>query len=238
MSGFAGFPPEGITFLKQLKKNNNREWFQARKSVFEEKVKAPMTALVSELNLHLGRTAPEFVTEPRQAIYRFYRDTRFSKDKTPYKTHIAALFVHQGLDKHTSASLYCSISPDSVDIAGGVYMPQPEQLLLLRTLLAGHEKEWKRLTTSKTFARLMGTLQGSGLTRVPKGFDAAHPAADLLKRKQWYFFVQLDAAIATSPKLVKELTARFDVMQPFLAFLNAPLVEDRKKQLKKAAFHT
>ncbi|MBK5291743.1 MAG: DUF2461 domain-containing protein [Acidobacteriia bacterium] len=236
MAAFAGFPPEGITFLRQLKRNNNREWFQARKPVFEEKVKEPMTALVSQLNAHLARTAPEFITDPKRAIYRFYRDTRFSNDKTPYKTHIAALFVHRGLDKHASASLYCAISPDGLDIAGGVYMPQPEQLLLLRTLLAGHHKDFDRLTTSKQFARLMGTLQGSQLSRIPKGFDAAHPAADLLKRKQWYFFAKLDAAIATSPKLVKELTARFDVMQPFLAFMNAPLVEEKKKQIKRSAF--
>ena len=90
--GFAGFPPEGITFLRSLKRHNTREWFQPRKEIYEEKVKGPMLELVTALMQRLADFAPDYLADPNKAIYRIYRDTRFSKDKTPYKTHIAAIF--------------------------------------------------------------------------------------------------------------------------------------------------
>ena len=103
-SGFTGFPAEAMTFLRGLNENNNREWFQAHKPVFEAKVKAPMLELIGELNSALVGFAPDYVTDPAKAYYRIYRDTRFSPDKTPYKTHISALFRPRGLDKHSCGS--------------------------------------------------------------------------------------------------------------------------------------
>ncbi|MBV8903100.1 MAG: TIGR02453 family protein, partial [Acidobacteriia bacterium] len=94
-TGFPGFPREGVEFLRALARNNRREWFQPRKQMFEEQVKQPMRALVETVNTALMGFAPELATEPEKAIYRIYRDTRFSKDKTPYKTHIAASFHHR-----------------------------------------------------------------------------------------------------------------------------------------------
>ena len=103
-SPFPGFPQEGIDFFRRLARNNRREWFLPRKAIFEERVKQPMRELVEALDAALARFAPEHVTDPERAIYRFYRDTRFSPDKSPYKDRIAATFPRRGLTRHEGAS--------------------------------------------------------------------------------------------------------------------------------------
>jgi uncharacterized protein (TIGR02453 family) len=227
-SGFAGFPAEALTFLRGLKKNNNREWFQAHKPVFEEKVKAPMLELIGELNSALAGFAPAYVTDPAKAYYRIYRDTRFSPDKTPYKTHISALFRPRGLDKHSCGSLYLQISAGEVGVAGGIYMPGPEELLAVRTHLAQHHERLQRILRGKPLRALMGDLNGEQLSRVPKGFPSDHPAADLIRMKQWYVWAELDAGIATTPKLFAELLKRFRAITPLTDFLNEPLTPQHR----------
>lgn len=236
MAGFPGFPKEAMTFFRDLKKNNTREWFETRKELYETKVKAPMVELVEALNSELAKIAPDHAADPKKAIYRIYRDTRFSKDKTPYKTHIAANFSHRLLDKHAAAGLYFAVSHESVDFGGGLYMPGPEQIPLIRDLLAERHTEFTKLTGSKSYRALLGDVQGEQLTRAPKGFAPDHPAEALLRRKQWYWYVQMDAEIALTPKLLPELKERFAALVPALAFLNAPLLERRKKETKRAKF--
>jgi uncharacterized protein (TIGR02453 family) len=215
------FPPEAITFLKGLEKNNDRDWFQPRKEIFESKLKGPMLAFVETINAELLKFAPEHITEPKKAVYRIYRDTRFSKDKTPYKTHLGAIFPRRGLGKDAGAGFYFHVSAKEVGIACGAYAPGPEQLLKIRHFIAENPKPFR--ATNK----LMGPLQGSALTRVPKGFDAAHPAADLIKKKQWYWWVELDAKLATSPQLKTEIIKRFKEVAPMVALLNKPLLGKR-----------
>src|SRR5207244_3382352 len=103
---FPGFPSEALTFLRGLARNNRRDWFQPRKEIFETKVKAPMIELVEAVNAELLKFAPDYINDPKKAIYRIYRDTRFSPDKTPYKTHIAAVFPRRGLDRQAGAGFY------------------------------------------------------------------------------------------------------------------------------------
>jgi uncharacterized protein (TIGR02453 family) len=219
------FPPEAITFLKGLEKNNTRDWFQPRKEIFESKLKAPMLEFVEQINGELLKFAPEHITEPKKAVYRIYRDTRFSKDKTPYKTHLAAIFPRRGLGKDAAAGYYFHISSKGVGVACGAYGPGPEQLLKIRRFIAANDK--LVLATAAKAKKLMGPLQGSTLTRVPKGFDAAHPAADLIKKKQWYCWVELDLKLATSPKLKSEIAKRFKAMAPLVELLNRPLLGKR-----------
>ena len=138
--------------------------------MFEEKVKAPMLELIGELNSALAGFAPDYVSDPAKAFYRIYRDTRFSPDKTPYKTHIAALFMPRGLEKHASGGLYFQVSPREIGVAGGIYMPGPEQLLAVRTHLAEHHKRLEVILKGKQLRTLMGDLSGDQLTRLPKGF--------------------------------------------------------------------
>ena len=227
-SRFPGFPPEALQFLRDLARHNNRDWFQARKPVFEEQVKRPMRQLVEALNAELGRFAPEYVTDPDKAIYRIYRDTRFSKDKTPYKEHIAASFFRQGTGPHKHGGYYLQVSHKEAAVGGGVYMPEPDVLLAIREHIAQHHHELRKILSAAAVRRLLGELHGDRLTRVPKGFCADHPAADLLRFKQFLLFTTLDAAIVTTPKLFTELEKRFRALTPFLDFLNAPLVGKRR----------
>src|SRR5262245_45663853 len=111
---FAGFPEEGLKFLRSLKRNNNRDWFQTHKSNYEEFVKKPMEELVLALASDFSKIAPEIVATPKASIFRIYRDTRFSKDKSPYKTHVAASFPPKGLAKHQGGGLYLHIAPTEV----------------------------------------------------------------------------------------------------------------------------
>jgi len=225
---FGGFPPEALRFFRELERNNNREWFQANRRVFEEKVKAPMVELVEAVNQELVTFAPEHVTEPREAIYRIYRDTRFSPDKTPYKTHIAANFPRRGFEKHKAAGYYFGVSATEVEVAGGVYMPGPEELLAIRTFLVDSYAEFRQVISGRTLRALMGDLVGEQLRRPPKGFPGTHPAEELLRRKQWYFYVTLEPELATTPRLLPELVKRFRAMRPFIELINRPLIERRR----------
>ena len=226
---FPGFPEEGLKFFRGLEKNNRREWFQPRKEIFDAKVKAPMVALVEEVNRGLAKFAPEYITDPAHAIYRIYRDTRFSGDKTPYKTHIAASFRKRGLDKHAGGGFYFSVSHREVEVAGGVYMPGPEQLLAIRSHIAEHAGEFRKITTASRLCKLMEELKGEELSRVPKGFSTDHPAADLIRKKQWLYYILLSPEIATSGKIADEVLTRFRAMLPFLEFVNTPLRPARTK---------
>jgi uncharacterized protein (TIGR02453 family) len=228
-SGFTGFPPEALQFFRGLVRHNNRDWFLPRKPLFEEKVKQPMCQLVEALNLALRDFGPEYVTDPGKAIFRIYRDVRFSRDKKPYKEHIAATFHRRGTTTHGQAGYYVAISHKEVAIGGGVYMPEPRQLLAIRQRIAERHEELRRILAARPVRRLLGDLQGDRLSRVPKGFAAGHPAADLLRFKNYILYVELAPDLATSPRLYKEIVDRFRAMAPFMRFLTAPFAAERKK---------
>ncbi len=228
-AAFPGFSEEALAFFRSLERNNKREWFQPRKPVFDEKVKGPMLELVAALNADMAKFAPLHVTEPAASLYRIYRDTRFSKDKKPYKTHQAAYFPRRGLDRSRGSGYYFAVSHKSVDIGGGMYMPLPEVLLAVRNRLAEKHAEFRKIVQSKTLRKLFGDLHGEQLSRVPKGFAADHPAADLLRYKQFFFYVELPPELATSNKMAGEIRKRFEALTPLVDFLNAPITEARPK---------
>ncbi len=229
---FPGFPAEALTFFRGLEKNNDREWFQPRKELFEAKVKAPMIALVEAINQEFAKFAPDYITDPKKAVYRIYRDLRFSADKSPYKTHIAAAFSRRsgakaGAGGHsTSAGYFFSIGAKEIGIAGGVYEPSPEQMFAVRTWLAENHAEFRKLC--RPAEKLMGEMHGESLTRMPKGFPAEHADGDLLKRKRWIYWATLDPKLATSPKLLPELIKHFKAMLPMMEALNQPLAAKKR----------
>jgi uncharacterized protein (TIGR02453 family) len=229
---FPGFPPEALKFLRGLERNNRREWFQPRKEIFETKLKAPMMDLVEAINAELPGFAPEHINDPKKAVYRIYRDTRFSKDKTPYKTHLAAIFPRRGIGKHSSAGFYVHLSPKSVGIASGNYMPGPEELRAIRTWIAENHVAFRK--AARRPEKLMGKLHGDALTRDPKGFDPAHPASDLIRMKSWLYWVEIEADLAESPKLLNEVLKRFRIAAPVVEMLNAPLVSGKRAQSRAA----
>ena len=226
-SGFPGFPAEGLAFFAALQRNNRREWFQPRKAIFETQLKQPMRELVGAVNTAMTRFAPDYVTDPDKAIYRIYRDTRFSKDKTPYKDHIAASFSRRG-DKG-GAGFYFAVSHKEVAIGGGLYMPEAETLLAIRERLAERHQEFRKIAAAPAVRRLFVEVQGERLTRVPKGYAPNHPAADLLRLKQYLLYVELPPALATTPAVYTEVVRHFRAITPFVEFLNAPLRGKRRE---------
>jgi len=220
---FPGFPKTGLKFLRDLARHNDRDWFQPRKEIFDTQVKAPMVELVEAVNAELLGFAKDHIADPKKAIYRIYRDTRFSADKTPYKTHIAAVFPRRGLDRQATAGYYFHVSTKGVGMAAGAYMPGPEQLRAIRNWLADNHAAF--LKAAKGPEKLMGKLTGSTLARSPKGFDPAHPAADLIRMKSWMYWTELDLKLAETPKIVPELVKRFRVCAPVVEMLNAPLMK-------------
>lgn len=228
-AGFSGFPPEGLRFLKSLKRNNRREWFQPRKEIFEAQVKAPMMALVNAINADLAKVAPRYVTDAKKAIFRIYRDTRFSHDKTPYKTHIAAAFGRRGAPGHRGGMFYFHVSPSEIEIAGGIYHPEPEELRQLRAHLAENHAELRSILAEKRLRRMLGEMRGEETLRVPKGYSADHPAADLLRKKDLILEAVLAPEQALGPGLLKEITTRFRLMTPLIEFLNKGLAANPAK---------
>ncbi len=223
-AGFPGFPEEMLKFFRSLRRNNRREWFQPRKHLFEQHAKEPMLELVAALNSEFAKFAPAYVTDPKKAVFRIYRDTRFAADKTPYKTHIAASFARRGGERLAAGGFYFSVSDDQIEVAGGIYHPAPETMLLVRTHIAEHHQELRRLLANRKTRRLLGDLQGDQLTRAPKGFDPAHPAIGLIKMKDWILDTTLEPSLSTTPKLYREVADRFRAMTPLIEFLNRPLL--------------
>jgi uncharacterized protein (TIGR02453 family) len=226
---FSGFPREALRFLSDLEAHNDREWFQPRKNDFERFVRQPMLQLVDLINRDLAKQGTDYATEPSKAVYRIYRDTRFSSNKTPYKTHIGALLWHQRLDKNTSAALYFHLSTKELLIAAGVYKPMPDVLLPIRQHIAEHHERLRSILKRKALRDELGDLQGDSLSRPPKGWCTDHPAIDLLKRKDLLLEVTLDPKVALKPDVAGEIARRFRLIIPFVDFLNEPLLKLRSR---------
>jgi uncharacterized protein (TIGR02453 family) len=227
-SHFSGFSPDALSFLHALKRNNRREWFQPRKEKYEALIKAPMLEFVACLNEEFARFAPAYVTPPEKAVYRIYRDTRFSPDKTPYKTHIAAIFPRHSAVKREGAVFYLHFTEKELLAFAGVYSPDRDELLAYRALLQENHEEFENMLNNKSLRKMVGTLQGEQLSRVPKGFPVDHPAESLLRRKQWYLESMLDIGSLTTPRLVPELAKRFALMAPMVELLNRPFAQKKK----------
>jgi len=217
------FPPQALTFLRGLKRNNRRDWFLAHKNQYETHVRAPMLELVTRLADDLRTFAPEIVCDQKTAVYRIYRDVRFSANKAPYKTHVAAVFPTRGLPKHEGAGLYFHVSPDEVWIGGGMYAPQTAQLHAVRAHIAANHRRLRAIVESPGFRRAVGRLDGEQLQRVPRGFPADHPAAGYLKYRQFLAGRELAPSVATTPKLYSEILGVFRNVAPLARFLNEPL---------------
>ena len=139
------FRPEALTFLRNLAKHNDRAWFQPRKAQFEAELREPMLAIVRKITDAMADFAPNHVRPAEKSLFRIYRDTRFSSDKRPYKTHVAAWWTHMGLEKTSGAGYYFHVSAKEVIIAAGSYMPEKEQLAAIRHWLLDHHAEFSKL---------------------------------------------------------------------------------------------
>lgn len=225
------FSNDALKFLRGLKRNNDRDWFNARKDVYERELKEPMLALIGEVNDAMVEFAPEHVRPAQKIMMRIYRDIRFSKDKRPYKHHVSAWWVRDGLQKTSGAGFYLQVSATEVLVAAGVYMPEREQLLAIRRHLAVHHEEFRALMKGRKLRSLMQEGDGLKLTRPPKGFAVDDPAVDLLMCRQWGVEASLPVERATMPSLGKDIVERFKAAAPVIALLNAPLLGKPKRPM-------
>jgi len=229
------FPAAGLTFLRNLKRNNRREWFLKNKQTYEDYVRQPMVEIVNALAPEFATFAPEIEATPKVSLYRIYRDTRFSKDKSPYKTHVAAGFSHRGLAKNQGAGFYLHITPSEFLIGGGLYSPQTEDLAAVRSHIALHHKRLKSILNARPFRRLFDGLSGEQLLRVPRGFPADHPGSDFLRRKQFLASRLLPSDVVTSPQFGSIVLETFRTLHPLLQFLNEPIVRASEVKQRRAA---
>jgi len=229
------FPQAGLSFLKNLKRNNDREWFLEHKPVYEESVRAPMLRLIEALAEEFADFAPEILASSK-SLFRIYRDTRFSKDKHPFKTHVAASFSVRGLDRHEGAGFYFHISPTELWIGGGIYRPAPDELRCVRDHIAASHEKLKRIVEARQFRKLFGTLSGEQSSRMPRGYPSDHPAEHYLRYKDLIAARELTPAEATKPDFFETLVESFRTMHPLIRYLNEPILRRREAKLRKDHF--
>jgi uncharacterized protein (TIGR02453 family) len=220
------FTTETLRFLRALKRNNDREWFRARKDRYEEHVRGPMVALIERLALDFKRFAPEIVASPKASLYRIYRDTRFSDDKTPLKVQVSASFRWKGLAKGEGAGLYLEVHPQWVWMGGGFWRPPMPALVRIREHIAVTYPEIDRIATARSFTRLFTELDGEKMTRVPRGFPQDHPAAEYLKFRQFLGGREFPPEFATTREFYPTLVETYRALMPLIRFLNAPLTAE------------
>ena len=218
------FTPRTLSFLRALKRNNDRTWFAEHKDAYLRDVHQPMLDLVEWVAASLPAFAPELEASPRASLFRIYRDTRFSADKTPFKTQVGAVFPHRDLHRNASACLYVEVGPAGAMIAGGIYRPGRSELLVIREHVAHSHRRLRALVEAPAFKRIVGGIEGDALQRVPPGYPPDHPAAEYLRFRQFLLGKEYPAAFATSPDFPREILRLFRHMAPVVRYLNEPLL--------------
>ncbi|SFO29094.1 TIGR02453 family protein [Chitinophaga sp. YR627] len=210
-------------FLNKLKNNNNREWFNANKDTYLGEldiVEQFAEGLLQELKAH-----DEIETlSGKDSLYRIYRDTRFSNDKTPYKQHLAGSFKRA--TKYRRGGYYFHIEPGNTFVAGGFWGPSTEDLRRIRDEIAFDPAPLRKILKAKTFVSTFGGLQGEQLKKAPKGFDPAHEGIDLLRYKQFILKKDFPDEVVLSGQFLKEMNSAFKQMRPFLDYMSDVLTTD------------
>jgi len=221
MPRYATFKPETLRFLNQLAKNNNREWFAENKSRYEEQVLDVALNFIQSMHDPLGKIAPHFTAIPKRmggSLMRVYRDTRFSKNKTPYKTNIGIQFRHEKARDVHSPGYYVHIDPDQVFLGAGMWRPDPDSLAAIRQRIVAKPREWQRAIDDSGFKRHW-RLGGETLTRPPRGFDKEHPLIEDIKRKDFIAVKDLALEDATNPRFQQKVETAFAAATPYMQFL-------------------
>jgi uncharacterized protein (TIGR02453 family) len=229
---FTGFSPDAIQFLVDLAANNDRTWFQPRKAEYERLLKEPLERLCVALDERFRARAIPLTADPARSPFRIYRDVRFSKDKSPYKTHVSASFPWAGngadhgrshADNVHASGGYVHVAPGNVYVGGGVWHPDPSWLKGFRDRVASRPDELRTIIGAPAFVEAFGAISddGESLKRVPPGYDPDHPAADILRKKNVTFGRRLSDAEASSPLLPDILADAFAIGTPLLRYLSS-----------------
>jgi len=227
-TGFRGFGPGALRFLRALARNNRREWFEARRALYEAEIREPMRALVEEMDVRLARIAPELTGHPRRSIFRIHRDVRFSADKSPYKTNAACQFYHQdagrgaGQDAEgAGAGLYFQLAHGECFVAGGMWMPARPALDRIREAIAEAPDDFEALLRAPAFRRRFGRLDAEDvLKRMPRGYLDSHPAARWLRYRSFTATRMLTEPEVRSARLPAVLERDFAALVPLVRWIN------------------
>ena len=215
------FTADTVSFLEELSRNNNRDWFNEHKSRYEEQVLDPALRFIQQMQDPLHDIAPHFTAIPKRvggSLMRIYRDTRFSKNKTPYKTNIGIQFRHEQAKDVHSPGYYVHIDPEQVFVGAGMWRPDSEPLAQIRRRIADKESEWTQASKDRSFRRHF-SLGGESLVRPPRGFDKGHPMIEDLKRKDFIAVKNLEIADAVSPRFRGKVETAFRAATPYMEFL-------------------
>ncbi|MAG35345.1 MAG: TIGR02453 family protein [Dehalococcoidia bacterium] len=219
------FTPALFSFLRELRENNDREWFQVHKERYEGDVRDPLLRFIADFAPPLHEMSAHFVADPRPvggSLFRIYRDVRFSKDKSPYKTQAAAQFRHErGKDVH-APGFYLHLEPEEVFAGAGIWHPDTKSLTKIRDTIVANPAAWQRITSDDEFQRLC-TLSGDSLKRAPKGFDPDHPLIGDLKRKDFVTTTSFTEQDACSPDCIDQLAQSYRAAAPVVEFLTTSL---------------
>src|SRR3954469_17241252 len=229
---FTGFRPEAIQFLADLAANNDRAWFQPRKGEYDALLKRPMEELCLAMEEEFRARNIPLHADPTRSPFRIYRDTRFAKDKSPYKMHVAASFGWAGDSVERAAGRshtenvhasggYFHLEPGEIFVGGGVWHPDPSWLKGFRDRVANQTDEFRAIVETPAFVEAFGSVSddGESLKRVPPGYPADHPAADLLRKKNVTFGRRLSDEDAFSPALPSILADAFAIGTPLMRYL-------------------
>ncbi|MFH2009192.1 MAG: DUF2461 domain-containing protein [bacterium] len=221
MPSKAHFTPALFKFLKELKAHNDRDWFKAHKDQYDRDVKEPALAFIRDFAPRLQKISPHFRADPRPvggSLFRIQRDTRFSKDKSPYKTHTGIQFRHEaGKDAHCPG-FYLHLEPGSVFVGLGIWHPDSQTAGRIRASLDEHPADWKRAVYGKPFSTRY-SLQGDSLKRPPRGFDPEHPFLEDLKRKDFIAGCEVPLKDVTSADFLDRFTSLCKDGVPLVRFL-------------------
>jgi uncharacterized protein (TIGR02453 family) len=221
MTEFSGFPADLFRFLKDLRSNNNRAWFNDHKDCYTASVVEPMGQFILAMQPRLAAISEHYTANPRPhggSMFRIYRDTRFSRDKAPYKTHAACHFRHRsGKDAH-APGFYVHLDLDELYFGGGIWRPPSPQLGRIRDFIADNARSWARIKNAPK-VKEVGGIQGDSLERPPRGFDAEHVHIDDLKRKSFYVMTEAEPATALQADFPDTVTRAFQRAAPLARFV-------------------
>ncbi len=215
--------PSTLKFLKDLKKNNNKPWFDANRKRYEEAKKDFENFIQAVIDQHGKKDKTIASLKAKQCLFRINRDVRFSKDKSPYKPNFGASINKGGRKAFNSAGYYFHLEPGQCFAGGGVYQPMPEELKKVRQEIDYNFPQFTKIIKSKKFKSVYGDLDKSPeflLSRVPKGYEPDNPAAEYLKLKSYIAIAPLSDADLTSKNLLKKTQAAFDALLPVIEFIN------------------
>lgn len=219
---FTGFPDDAVKYLKQLEKNNNRPWFQASKSRYEQSVRGPAIAFIEAMAAPLEKISRHFYADPSPiggSLMRIYRDTRFSSDKQPYKTNIGIQFRHVRAGDVHAPGYYLHIDANEFFLACGVWKPDSPALSAIRTHIVEWPDKWQAIGQDRQFKKVWGAVTGDRLKKPPRGFDADNPCIEDVKLKDFLGVADLPRQDILSPGLVSAAAKAFAAASPLMKFL-------------------